>query len=311
MTLVLAVESATDAAGVALADEDGLLASVRVGRGRRHTESIAPAVQAVCRSGGVGLDRVDAVAVDIGPGLFTGLRVGIATAKGLATGLGVPMMAVGSLELLAAGVTGAGLLAPRSGGPDVVVACVDARRHEVFWACFDMAEPFWPMPVTPMAVTPMAVTPMPVTPMAQTTAQAGKVGRAVGVPVAEPGAHVDVPSALAGALGAMVGSGGPASSGGVLLVGDGASRYADELVQPGVMVAARTLAFPSAEVLATIGVARAAAGLGVDPGSVTAVYLRDADARINWQQRTEADPATVGGRGSGDGLGRKRGGGDG
>lgn len=302
MTLVLAVESATDAAGVALADEDGLLACLRVGRGRRHTESIAPAVQAVCRSGGVGLDRIDAVAVDVGPGLFTGLRVGIATAKGLATGLGVPMVAVSSLQLLAAGVTGAGLLAPRSGGPDVVVACVDARRHEVFWASFDAAEPSWPMPVTPMP---------------QTTDQAGPVGRpgdlAVGVPAVEPEAHVDLPSALAGALGAMVGSGGPASSGGVLLVGDGASRYADELVQPGVMVAARTLAFPSAEVLATIGVARATAGLGVDPGSVTAVYLRDADARINWQQRTEADPAAAGvsGTGSADGSVRKRGGGDG
>ena len=128
--IVLAVESATELAGVALADESGVLASATVARGRRHAESIAPAVEFVCRRAGVPLADVGAVAVDVGPGLFTGLRVGVGTAKALSFALGIPLVGIGSLEALAHAAAAA--------VPDgaLVVPVVDARRAEVFTARF-------------------------------------------------------------------------------------------------------------------------------------------------------------------------------
>jgi tRNA threonylcarbamoyladenosine biosynthesis protein TsaB len=117
--MVLAVESSTELAGVALADEAGVLATVTVSRGRHHAESIAPAIEFVCRRADVGLSSLDVVGVDVGPGLFTGLRVGVGTAKALAFALERPLVAVG-----ASGV------APGT----LVVPVVDARRGEVFSA---------------------------------------------------------------------------------------------------------------------------------------------------------------------------------
>ena len=103
--LILAIETATESVGVALGGRDGVLASVTIARGRRHGETLAPAIQFACRHAGVELPDLDAVAVDIGPGLFTGMRVGIASAKALAMALDIP-----------------------------VVPVVDARKGEVFWS---------------------------------------------------------------------------------------------------------------------------------------------------------------------------------
>ncbi len=132
--LVLGVESATDVSGAALADESGVLAAATVARGRRHGETVAPAVHFVCERAGVALGDLDAVAVDVGPGLFTGLRVGVSTAKGLGFALSVPVVEVGSLEALA--VEGAARRGPwRVDGavPALsLVPVVDARRGQVF-----------------------------------------------------------------------------------------------------------------------------------------------------------------------------------
>jgi tRNA threonylcarbamoyladenosine biosynthesis protein TsaB len=127
--MVLAVESATELAGVALADDAGVLATATVSRGRHHAESIAPAIQFVCRRADMTLSALDAVGVDVGPGLFTGLRVGVGTAKALAFALGRPLVGIGSLEILAHAVATSGA-APGT----LVVPVVDARRGEVFAA---------------------------------------------------------------------------------------------------------------------------------------------------------------------------------
>jgi tRNA threonylcarbamoyladenosine biosynthesis protein TsaB len=129
--LVLVVESATEAAGVALADEDGVLGSVTVARGRRHTETIAPSIEAICGRLGVGLTDLDMVGVDVGPGLFTGLRVGVGTVKALAFALSVPVVTAGSLEVLAHGLVSSGGVEGR-----LVVPVIDARRAEVFSSRF-------------------------------------------------------------------------------------------------------------------------------------------------------------------------------
>jgi len=123
MTLLLAVDTATPRCSVALGDEAGLRASFSVDRDRRHVEALAPAVADACRAAGVGLGDLEALAVDVGPGLFTGMRVGIATVQGLALALGLTVHPVCSLDVLAH---------PVRHTSRTVAAVVDARRGEVF-----------------------------------------------------------------------------------------------------------------------------------------------------------------------------------
>ncbi len=125
--LVLGIESATAQVGVALGGPEGLIASFHSTRDRRHAETLAPAIDFLCRQAQVDLDDVDVVAVDVGPGLFTGLRVGLATAKAIAHARGIPMAAVGSLELVA--------FAARLSGR-LIVPAIDARRGDVYHAAY-------------------------------------------------------------------------------------------------------------------------------------------------------------------------------
>ena len=129
--LALAVESATETAAVCLADENGVLGSIVVARGRRHTEAIAPAIATLSRLTGVALGDLDVLGVDVGPGLFTGLRVGVATVKALSFALDVPVVTATSLEILAHAMAGSG---PNAGR--LLVPVVDARRGGVFSARF-------------------------------------------------------------------------------------------------------------------------------------------------------------------------------
>jgi tRNA threonylcarbamoyladenosine biosynthesis protein TsaB len=93
--------------------------------GRRHAEQLAPAIRSVCEEAEVRLDQVAAIGVGIGPGLFTGLRVGVTTAKVMAQALRVPVVAVSSLDLIAL---------PLRHARALVVPVIDARRREVFSA---------------------------------------------------------------------------------------------------------------------------------------------------------------------------------
>lgn len=127
MSLTLGIATATSQVGVAFGTPDGPVASLHVRQRRRHAEILAPAIQELSRMAGIGLNEVQQVAVDVGPGLFTGLRVGVATAKALAQALGVLVVGCSSLELLAE-------VHRRS--DRTVAAVVDARRGEVFWALY-------------------------------------------------------------------------------------------------------------------------------------------------------------------------------
>ena len=125
--LILGIESAGAQVGCAVGGHEGVLASAHAGRGRRHAEALAPQIDFVRRQAGIELSEVAAVAVDVGPGLFTGLRVGIATAVSLAQALGVPMIPVPSLDLMAF---------PARWTSKVIVPALDARRGELFTALF-------------------------------------------------------------------------------------------------------------------------------------------------------------------------------
>jgi tRNA threonylcarbamoyladenosine biosynthesis protein TsaB len=104
-----------------------VIASFHTARGRRHAEILTPAIAFVCEQSGVAVSEIGAVAVDVGPGLFTGLRVGIATGKAMAQALRVPMVGLTSLDLLAY---------PARFSRRLVAAVVDARRGEVFYALY-------------------------------------------------------------------------------------------------------------------------------------------------------------------------------
>ena len=124
---LLAIETATGAVGCALWSDGALLASFSLVAGARHAEVLMPAIDYVCRQAGVAASDIEAVAVDNGPGLFTGLRVGMATAHAIAAARGIPAVGVSSLDALAH---------PQRQRPGLVAAVVDARRGEVFWALY-------------------------------------------------------------------------------------------------------------------------------------------------------------------------------
>ncbi|MFQ5558611.1 MAG: tRNA (adenosine(37)-N6)-threonylcarbamoyltransferase complex dimerization subunit type 1 TsaB [Acidimicrobiales bacterium] len=121
--LILGIESATTQVGCAIGGHEGILASALSARDRRHAESLAPQIDFVRRQAGIELTDLGAVAVDVGPGLYTGLRVGITTAITLAHALGIPMVGVPSLDLVAF---------PLRFSDRQVVVAIDARRGEVF-----------------------------------------------------------------------------------------------------------------------------------------------------------------------------------
>jgi tRNA threonylcarbamoyladenosine biosynthesis protein TsaB len=124
---VLALETATGFASVAVLRRGALLAELTSTGARPHSGRLLPAVDHVLAAAGLTLAGLGAFAVSIGPGSFTGLRVGVATLKGLAFGDARPVAAVPTLAALAAG-------AAASGEP--VLACLDARRGEVYAAAF-------------------------------------------------------------------------------------------------------------------------------------------------------------------------------
>jgi tRNA threonylcarbamoyladenosine biosynthesis protein TsaB len=125
--LILGIETATVQVGCAIGGHEGVLASTHSARGKRHAESLVPSIEFTCRQARVELSEIGVVAVDLGPGLFTGLRVGIATGKAIAQALRVPMIGISSLDLVAF---------PARFSSRLIAAVLDARRGEVFSAVY-------------------------------------------------------------------------------------------------------------------------------------------------------------------------------
>lgn len=142
--VAVAVHDGTDVVGSALAHDP-----------RRHAELLVPMVDQVLREAGVTRRDLTAVAVGRGPGPFTGLRVGLVTARTLAHALGVPLHGLCSLDALAQQAVDAGVVADGAG----VVAATDARRREVYWRRYrsvgGVAEPVGDPAVAAPAVLPL------------------------------------------------------------------------------------------------------------------------------------------------------------
>jgi tRNA threonylcarbamoyladenosine biosynthesis protein TsaB len=122
---IVAIETATETVGAAVRTSDGARATFTLDGRRRHVETLAPALAHLFAQVDVTAADLDAVAVDLGPGLFTGLRVGVAAAKGLAQALGLGVVGLSSLDILTRA-------AAQLGHRGHVLVAVDARRGEVF-----------------------------------------------------------------------------------------------------------------------------------------------------------------------------------
>jgi tRNA threonylcarbamoyl adenosine modification protein YeaZ len=228
---LLAIETATPAQSVALVEDGRLLAELSYEAQGNRGGVLLPTVDQVLKKAGVAARDLDVVAVSVGPGSFTGLRVGLATAKGLALGAGARLVGVPTLEALAEGYASADA---------TICALLDAYRGEVYMALFR------------------------------------RNGNAL--ERLSPDA-VLAPGAVASALAVVEGP--------VHLIGNGAARYREPLeaaLGRRVCVSDESLrAAPTAAVVARLGIRQFAGGNKPDE-EVALIYLRRAEAEVNWEK---------------------------
>lgn len=126
---ILALETSAVSASVAVCEDEALIAQSFQRTGLTHSATLMPMLEAMLKNAGMTLNEIDLLAVAAGPGSFTGLRIGVSAAKGLAWSLKKPCVGVSTLEAMAwqmIGMTG------------VVCASMDARRQQVYNALFDL-----------------------------------------------------------------------------------------------------------------------------------------------------------------------------
>lgn len=126
---ILAIESSGNVASAAVAEDSKILAEYTVNIGKTHSQTLLPMIDRVLGDAEMSVNEMDAIAVSRGPGSFTGLRIGSATAKGLAAAAEIPIVDVPTLEALAVGVGNA--------GGRLICPVIDARRNEVYTALYE------------------------------------------------------------------------------------------------------------------------------------------------------------------------------
>lgn len=142
---ILAIDSATPAASVALVDGEKVIREDFINFKKTHSETLMPTVERVLKECELSLNHIDAIAVSVGPGSFTGLRIGMAAVKGLSLGSGKPVVAIGTLDMLAANIAASDAL---------VGAVLDARRNEVYCGLYDVSGPLPRLLKDPEACSP-------------------------------------------------------------------------------------------------------------------------------------------------------------
>ena len=129
MSLILNIDTASDIASVCLAKDRMVLQTAINENQKDHAAWLHPAIEQLLQQNNLKPRQLDAVAVSIGPGSYTGLRIGLASAKGLCYVLNIPLITVGTLEMMANAV--------KEEATDLICPLVDARRMEVFTAVYD------------------------------------------------------------------------------------------------------------------------------------------------------------------------------
>lgn len=137
MPLILNIETATNVCSVALSDGADTLAIRESHEKNIHAAKVTTFAEEVCLEAGIRLRQLTAVAVSMGPGSYTGLRIGVSTAKGFCYALGIPLISVSTLQSMALGA--AQLPGKEISGQDVLFCpMIDARRMEVYTALYDL-----------------------------------------------------------------------------------------------------------------------------------------------------------------------------
>jgi tRNA threonylcarbamoyladenosine biosynthesis protein TsaB len=142
---VLGVDTATTGGGIGIIDDEKVLAEYTFEAGDTPSARLIPAIQGVLDQAGLDLATLDAIAVSLGPGSFTGVRVGLSAVKGLSLAGGMPVLGVPSLDALAAQL-------PRQRTPNLICPLIDARKGEVYAALYKRPEEGGLERVTPYQV---------------------------------------------------------------------------------------------------------------------------------------------------------------
>lgn len=135
MSLLLLIETATTSCSVALAADDQIIALREINQRNVHAEVITVYIDELFKQTGRQYQQLDAIAVSSGPGSYTGLRIGVSTAKGLCFSLDKPLIAVETLTSMAHGMIAHGQIAINNN--TLLCPMIDARRMEVYTALFD------------------------------------------------------------------------------------------------------------------------------------------------------------------------------
>ena len=135
MSLILQIETATTVCSVALATDGGVIAYKQIDQRNIHAEVITLYIEELISAAGLKYADLDAIAISSGPGSYTGLRIGVSTAKGLCYALDKPLIAINTLEAMANGA----MADKEASIDDETLLCpmIDARRMEVYTALFD------------------------------------------------------------------------------------------------------------------------------------------------------------------------------
>jgi tRNA threonylcarbamoyladenosine biosynthesis protein TsaB len=133
VALILHIETATNICSVALSDDEKLIAIRETARTNSHSELVTVYIQELIAEAKSTLQQIDAISVSMGPGSYTGLRIGVSVAKGLCYALDKPLISVGTLTAMA---YGAAQQSPGLEDPVLLCPMLDARRMEVYYALF-------------------------------------------------------------------------------------------------------------------------------------------------------------------------------
>ena len=131
MALILNIDTAVESASICLASDDNILELSINENQKDHAAWLHSAIADLLKKSGKNINNLDAVAVSIGPGSYTGLRVGLASAKGLSYALNIPLLAIGTLKMIAVAAK------EKSNVATYICPLIDARRMEVFTSLYD------------------------------------------------------------------------------------------------------------------------------------------------------------------------------
>jgi tRNA threonylcarbamoyladenosine biosynthesis protein TsaB len=138
MSILLHIETATDICSVSLSDNGNLKDILEISEGRSHAATLTVFIKEILEKNNLSAKDLDAVAVSMGPGSYTGLRIGVSVAKGICYGSDIPLIAVPTLEAMYVGMKDKLLRGGESIGSDTIfVPMIDARRMEVYLIIFN------------------------------------------------------------------------------------------------------------------------------------------------------------------------------